>query len=43
MYKITLKNKKTFNCDKDSTIFEVAKKNNLKANNFFSDAFVLTN
>jgi CDP-4-dehydro-6-deoxyglucose reductase len=29
MYQITLKNKKTFTCDKDSTIFEAAKKNNI--------------
>ena len=29
MFKINLKNNKTFTCDKDSTIFEAAKKNNL--------------
>tara|TARA_B100000767_G_scaffold245231_1_gene243980 strand:+ start:2147 stop:2380 length:234 start_codon:yes stop_codon:yes gene_type:complete len=77
MFEIKLKNNKTFTCDKDSTIFEAAKKNNivlkqqidsentqvyacrsndminsakelffknnLKENNFFSDAFVQTN
>ena len=77
MFLIKLKNNKTFTCDKDSTIFEAAKKNNivlkqqidsentqvyacrsndminsakelffknnLKENNFFSDAFVQTN
>ena len=29
MFKIKLKNNKTFTCDKDSTIFEAAKKNNI--------------
>ena len=29
MFKISLKNNKTFNCDKDSTIFEAAKQNNI--------------
>jgi CDP-4-dehydro-6-deoxyglucose reductase, E3 len=29
MFKIQLKNNKTFTCDKDSTIFEAAKKNNI--------------
>lgn len=29
MFQIKLKNKKTFSCDKDSTIFEAAKKNNI--------------
>ena len=29
MYQITLKNNKTFTCDKDSTIFEAAKKSNI--------------
>lgn len=29
MFVIYLKNNKTFNCDKDSTIFEAAKKNNI--------------
>jgi CDP-4-dehydro-6-deoxyglucose reductase len=29
MFLIKLKNNKTFNCDKDSTIFEAAKKNNI--------------
>ena len=29
MYKIKLKNNKTFTCDKDSTIFEAAKKSNI--------------
>ena len=77
MFQIKLKNDKSFTCDKDSTIFEAAKKNNivlkqqidlentqvyacrsndminsekelffknnLKENNFFSDAFVQTN
>ena len=28
MFQIKLKNNKTFSCDKDSTIFEAAKKNN---------------
>ena len=47
MFLIKLKNNKTFFCNDDSTIFEVEKKlffkNNLKENNFFSDAFVQTN
>ena len=29
MFKIKLNNNKTFTCDKDSTIFEAAKKNNI--------------
>ena len=29
MYKIKLKNNKIFTCDKDSTIFEAAKKSNI--------------
>ena len=29
MFEIKLKNNKTFNCDKESTIFEAAKKNNI--------------
>ena len=29
MFKIKLKNNKTFTCDKDSTIFEAAKKSNI--------------
>jgi CDP-4-dehydro-6-deoxyglucose reductase len=29
MFRIKLKSNKTFNCDKDSTIFEAAKKNNI--------------
>ena len=29
MYFVTLKNNKKFTCDKDSTIFEAAKKSNI--------------